>query len=128
MAVAAQVEQDDPGLARLPGGERLVHRDADGVGRLRGGQDPLGSGELHAGLEAGALVDASGLDEAVLLEQADQRRHAVIAETAGVDRLRDEVGAEGMHLHDRRHLAGVAEVVGVDAAGQARGRLGLRPR
>ena len=32
---------------------------------------------------------------------------------------------EGVHLDDRRHLAGVAEVVGVDAAGQARGRLGL---
>ena len=59
----------------------------------------------------------------MLLEQADQRRHAVVAQATGVDRLGDEVRPERVHLDDRRHLAGVAEVVGVDAAGQARSRL-----
>ena len=76
----------------------------DGVGRLGCRQDALGAGELDAGLEARALVDAPGLDEAVLLEQADQRRHAVVAQAAGVDRLRDEVVAERVHLDERRHL------------------------
>ena len=36
VAVAAQVEQDDLGLAGLAGRQRLVDRHADGVGRLRG--------------------------------------------------------------------------------------------
>ena len=39
MAVAAQVEQDDPGLAGLLGGHRLVDRDAERVGGLGRGQD-----------------------------------------------------------------------------------------
>ena len=50
------------GLARLPRRERLVDRDPDGVGRLGRRQDALGPRELDAGLEAGALVDAAGLD------------------------------------------------------------------
>ena len=79
------------GLAGLRGRQRLVDRDADGVGRLGRREDPLGPGERDAGLEAGALVDAARLDVAVLLEQADQRRHAVVAQAAGVDRLGDEV-------------------------------------
>ena len=73
MAVAAQVEEDDLGLAGLAGGEGLVDRDPDRVGRLGRRQDALGSGELDARLEAGPLVDAPGLDVAVLLEQAHQR-------------------------------------------------------
>ena len=125
MTVPAQVEQDDPRLAGFPRRQGLVDRDLDRVGRLRRGQDPLGTGELDARREARALVDALRLDEVVLLEQAHQGRHPVVAETAGVDGLRDEVRTEGVHLHDRGHLAGVAEVVGVDAAGQARRGLGL---
>ena len=82
-------------LAGLRGRERLVDRDADGVGRLGRRQDALGPGELDAGLEARPLVDAARLDEAVLLEQADQRRHAVVAQAAGVDRLGDEVVSRG---------------------------------
>ena len=72
MPVAAQVEQDHPRLAGLLGRERLVDRDLDRVGRLGRRQDPLGPGELDAGLEARALVDALRLDDAVLLEQADR--------------------------------------------------------
>ena len=89
-------------------------------------QDALGPRELHADLERGPLVDALGVDDAVLLEQRHQRRHAVVAQPAGVDGLGDELAAERVHLDDRGHVAGIAEVVGVDAAGQRRGRLGLR--
>ena len=62
VAVAAQVEQDDPRLAGLLGRERLVDRDPDRVGRLGRRQDALGPRELDAGLEARALVDAARLD------------------------------------------------------------------
>jgi len=64
MAVAAQVEQDDLRLARLTGGQRLVDRDADGMGRLGGRQDAFRPGECHASLEARSLVDAAGLQVA----------------------------------------------------------------
>ena len=55
----------------------------------------------------------------------DQRRHPVVAQAAGVDRVRDEVVAQRVHLHQRRHARRVAEVVGVRASRQrrARGRL-----
>ena len=49
----------------------------------------------------------------------------MVAQPAGVDRLRDEVVAQGVHLDQRGQLRGVAEVVGVDAAGQRRRGLGL---
>ena len=52
MAVAAQVEQDDPRLARLLGRPCLVDRDPDGVARFGRGQDALGSGEGDASFEA----------------------------------------------------------------------------
>src|SRR4051794_27534805 len=94
MTMTTQVEQDDARFAGLLGGKGFVHRDADRMGRLRRREDPLGASEGHAGLEAGALVDASRLDVAMVLEQADERRHPVIAETTGVDRLRDEIVAE----------------------------------
>ena len=80
----------------------------------------------RAGVEGPGLRDRPCLDDALVLEQAHLRRHAVVAQAAGVDGIGHEVVAERVHLDDRRHLAGVAEVVGVDAAGQARrrGRLG----
>ena len=49
----------------------------------------------------------------------------MVAQAAGVDRLGHEVVAERVHLDQRRHLGGVAEVVGIGAAGQARRGLGL---
>ena len=49
-----------------------------------------------------------------------ERRHAVVAQPAGVDRLGDEAVAERVHLQQRRHAGGVAEVVAVLALGQAR--------
>ena len=108
---------DSPDFLRRQG---LVDGHADRVRRLGRGQDALRPSEPDAGLEARALMDAPRLDEVVFLEQAHERGHAVIAEAAGVDRLGDEVGAERVHLHDRGHLAGVAEVVRVHAPGQAR--------
>ena len=49
-----------------------------------------------------------------------ERRHAVIAQAAGVEARRHEGRAERVHLRQRRQMAGVAEIVGVLAARQAR--------
>ena len=46
-----------------------------------------------------------------LVDVRHQRRHAVVAQPAGVDRVGDEVVAEGVHLEQRGHAGGVAEVV-----------------
>src|SRR5205823_11903089 len=64
-------------------------------------------------------------DEAVADELGDERRRAVVAKAAGVNRRRNEVVAERVHRDERRQLAGVAEVVREVAAGQRRagGRL-----
>ena len=42
--------------------------------------DALGARELHAGLEARVLGIGARLDQPELLQVADQRRHAVIAQ------------------------------------------------
>ena len=56
---------------------------------------------------------------------AHQRRHAVVAQPSRVESGGDEGRAEGVHLHQRRELRGVAEVVRIPPAGEggARGRL-----
>ena len=93
--------------------------------RLRCRHDAFGPGERHGRGEGLALVDRLGLDVAVVFEQRHQGRHAVVAQAAGVDGLRNEVGPEREHLDQRRELAGVAEVVGVHTAGHRRRRLRL---
>ena len=82
--------------------------------------DALGARELHAGLEAGVLMIGARFDQAELLAMADQRRHAVIAQAAGMEARRNEGRAERMHLDERRQMPGVAEIIGVAAAGQGR--------
>ena len=44
----------------------------------------------------------------------------MVAKASGVDRIRNERMAEGVHLHERGHARGVAEVIAVLALGQAR--------
>jgi hypothetical protein len=93
---------------------------------------------MHAGLEGGDLRHRHRLDQLLVVELGYQRRIAVVAQAAGVDAGRHEVVAQGVHLHQRCVAGGVAEVVGIDALGQARtgGRLdrhqahllGARPR
>ncbi len=120
MAVARQVEQDGLGLALGLAAQRFVDRAAHRMGRFRRRHDALGAGELHASLEALHLMIGLGLDQAEFIGVRHHRAHAVIAQTTGVEAGRHERGAERVHLHQRRHLRGVAEVVGVFAAGQGR--------
>src|SRR5829696_412677 len=51
VAVAAEVEDDRLGPALLLAPQGLVDHGLDGVGRLGGGEDALGAGELHGRLE-----------------------------------------------------------------------------
>ena len=95
------------------------------MGGLGGRDYALGPGEAQAGLEALPLGDGHRLHQAQLVDVGQQRRHPVVAQSAGVDGLGDERVAQGVHLQQRRHLGRVAEVVAVLALGErrARGRL-----
>ena len=53
--------------------------------------DALRAGEGDARIEARRLVHGARLDQAELLEMAHQRRHAVIAQAAGVKTGRHEL-------------------------------------
>ena len=103
----------------------VCERAEDRVRGLGRGKDPLAARELDGGGEAVALEVGLGADEPVADELGDQRRDAVVAQPAGVDRRRDEVVPERVHRDERRQLARVAEVVGEEAARERRagGRL-----
>src|SRR5207302_170796 len=100
----------------------LVDRDMYGVCRLRGRNDSFATRELDRGLERGQLRYGDRLDHFLVVKLADERRHAVIAEAARVERRRDERVAERVHLHQRCQTDSVAEVIGVDAFRQTRAR------
>ncbi len=86
---------------------------------LRGGNNPLGAGELHPGGEAGDLVFGPGLDVARFNEMAHQGRHAVVAQAPGVDGRRHEAAPKRVHLHQGRQVGCVAEIVGIGTLGEA---------
>ena len=113
MPVATQRRQDHRLLAGLLGLERLTNSQRDRMSRLRCRDDALGPCELHRGREALGLRHRFRVHHSLFVEVGDHRSHAVVAQAAGVDRVRDEVVAEGVHLHQGGHPCGVAEVVGV---------------
>src|SRR5204862_422830 len=68
----------------------------------------------------GDLWHGDRLDDLLVVELADQGRHAVVAETARVERRRNEGVAERVHLDERREADRVTEVVDVLALREAR--------
>ena len=118
MSVSAEGREDHRLLTRLLGLLRESDRLGDGVGRLGRGHDALRTRELHRTGEALRLRDGHGVHEAKLINVRDERRHAVVAQATGVNGVGDEVMAQRVHLHQRGHARGVAEVVGVHAARQ----------
>ena len=85
MAVAAEVEDDDLFFPALPALDGLIDGDPDGMGRLRSGNRPFGSGEQHRRFENGVLRDGHRLDQAFIYQEAEQGSGPVVAQTAGVD-------------------------------------------
>src|SRR2546422_977834 len=123
---SAHDEEDGWRLAAIASLDGLVDDGADRVGALRRGNRALGPCKLYGGVKDSALRVGNAFDVAMIDECRYQRRHAVIAQTTGVDAVRNEIVAERVHLYQRRHLSGVAKVVGVFAAGDRRTRLRLR--
>ena len=90
---------------------------------FRGGNDAFGGGEELRRLETLDLVEGRGLDQPQFLRQADQRGHAVIAQPAGMDARRHEAVPQRIHLHQRRELGRVAEIVAILAAAHGGARM-----
>ena len=107
-------------LAFRLGFERLADGFGDGVVGFRRGNDALGAGELNAGGEGVKLLHRGGFDQSQVHDVRDQRRHAVVAQAAGMNSRRHEGAAQRVHLDQRRQVAGVAEVVSESALGEAR--------
>src|SRR2546428_557491 len=77
----------------------------------------FGFPKVRARRDRAPLVRRPRLDESVVEQDAQRRGGPMVPQPAGVDPRRHEGVAQGVHLHERRHLAGVAEVVLVLALG-----------
>jgi hypothetical protein len=121
----AEIEDDGLALALLLAPQRLVDGPAHGMRGLGGGEDALRARELDGRLEGRRLRHGAGLDHALVVELADERGHAVIAEPARVHGRGDEGVAERVHLDERREPDRIAEIVDVLPLGQARAGAGL---
>src|SRR5450759_2347838 len=125
LAGARDADEDHRRGALRGGFACLADRTGDGMVRLGRRHDALSAGEHHARLERLELADRDGVDHVLVVQVRDQRRHAVVAQAAGVDRVRYEVGAQRVHLQQRRQAARVAEVVAVLALRERRSGLRL---
>ncbi len=119
VAGAGEAEEDGLLLAGFLALEGFVDGRADGVAAFRGGQDAFGAGEGFSRFKHPGLGHGDGAHHLVVIQLGQDGAHAVIPQAAGVVRGGNEVGTQGVHLRQRAHHAGVAEVVGVDAAGEA---------
>ena len=114
--MAAQAEEDGFALAFALAAQGFLDGALDGVVGFRRRHDAFAAREQHAGLEALVLRVGHGFHQAQLLGVRHHGRHAVVAQATGVEARRREGAAQGVHLGQRRHVAGVAVVVGVLAA------------
>ena len=91
------------------------------MGRFGAGDDPFGASELNRLCEGLGLMKRFCLDDSLFGEQRDQRGHPVISETSSMNRIRNEVMAERVHLEQWSHPDGVPKVVLVATSGDRRG-------
>src|SRR5204863_1078548 len=98
VAMAAQRGQDHLLLTGFGAAPGLLDHGSERVRRLRGRDDALGPGEGDRGREALPLLPGLRLEQAELVHVRQQRGHAVVAQPAGVHRVREEVVAQGVHL------------------------------
>src|SRR5205814_10338682 len=111
-AVTAQVEENGRRLAAIARLDGFVDDGADRVRALRRWNRPLRPRKLYGRVKDGALRVGHPLDIAMIDQCRYQRRHSVVAQTTSMDAIGNEGVAERVHLHERRHLPGVAKVVG----------------
>ena len=78
---------------------------------FRSGNDALGTGKEHAGIEGFQLLDIHRLHIAVLHQLAQDNAGPVVTQTAGVDGRRLEAVAQGKHGKERGHAGLVAKVI-----------------
>ena len=74
--------------------------------------------EQHTSRKTLSLVICNGFQQTKLFQMRNQRRHAVITQTAGVEARWCERRTQGVHLGQRRHVTRIAEVVGITATRQ----------
>ena len=125
-AVAAVAKQNDLFFAFFFGLFGFLNGRGDGMAGFGGTDKAFGLGPGHRGFIAFDLVDGprrvQSFDDAL----ADQRRHAVIAQAAGVNRRRHKSVAQRVHRQQRRHAGGIAVVIGERCRGSGSGRPSAR--
>ena len=89
--VAAEAEENALFLAGFLAFQGFDNRAADGVRCFRGGYRAFGFGEQLGRLEAFVLMICRRFDQSELGAEADHGRHAVIAQSAGVNSRRHEL-------------------------------------
>ena len=87
---------------------------------FRSRENAFSLGEELGGFEHLGLFHRRCAHEALIIEFREDAAHAVVAEATSVVCRRDEARAERVHLGERADLAGIAEVVGVLTASEAR--------
>ena len=95
---------------------RFIDRDANRVIAFGSRNDPLGARENQSRFEGRALRHGDRFDQALMMELRHQRRIAVIAKPARVNRRRHEVASQRVHQHQRREAGGVAGIVSIVTA------------
>ena len=69
--------------------------------------------ELERRLKGRELRQGQRFDDVVVIEIAHQRRHAVIAQAAGMHRCGDKIAAQGVHLNQGRETNRVAKIISI---------------
>src|SRR5690606_20428812 len=123
MAVPAEVEDNGPAFATLFALERLLQSTPNRVAWFRGRQDALGPSEAAGAVANRPPRPVRSLDQPGFPERADLGTHAMVAQTASVDGRGHEVMPQSVHFDQWRHLCCIAEIVAIDAPGEA-GRSG----
>jgi hypothetical protein len=100
LAVRAQSSQYHFGFAGLGAALRLFYRCGKSVRGFRSWDDSLGSGEAYSCRKAPGLGLCDRLDQAEFVDVRYERRHAVVAQTAGMYRVGNEVVSERVHLEE----------------------------
>lgn len=119
-AVAAIVKQNHFFFTFFFCLDGFINSGGDGVACFRGADGALCFGPGKSGLVAGGLGIGLWFEESFDDGLANQRRHTVVTQAAGVNRRGDEGVSECIHRQKGSSAGGVAEVVGERPASHCR--------